>query len=558
MKGRCQQIHADKGWVHAMRSKFFEERKTYVSDIFALDPLTGERIAFRYSEIENCNAKEAYRSLNLEQRNGFSLCREFIVCGQCPTGRSCQHLHVAPEKYGRVLASHSEKQKHHHVHGHVGSAAQTSPPGTPPTTDALTLTPSSAASCDGRALSPMGRTPSLQSLGSGGGGSTPPCLPRRSVHYPPHPLGTMCSAASPRVVEGAAPPPDCYQGQPPHPQSQQSQPQQPQAQGGMYPADDPYSQHPQHQQPSYDDYRGSPVEDGVYCNGYAEQQMVWGPQEHEYCEFPPCIDMSTGEYLLPPMPPAGGSVGSPLHTTPLYSYRNSPYGDAHPQQQQQPPPPPTTLPQYPNGGDAASVSPLTPPTATRRMPGCTAQPAAASPTSQAPTLDDESSCNGEGGQGAACDGEGGDLPLEKEGSRSFSAPPVQRGGDADGSKTADPDSCAAPAADAAATVPPAESSGATSPVDSSPAEAFPGTLRKPYNSFEVQCLHNQINPAASPLVGSRLGDVTSFKTAAKAAALSPTRLNEAAVDALAAADVASPDRVPRSTEVTVAYRSRSK
>eukprot|EP01064_Diplonema_japonicum_P000616 TRINITY_DN10398_c0_g1_i1.p1 TRINITY_DN10398_c0_g1~~TRINITY_DN10398_c0_g1_i1.p1 ORF type:complete len:440 (+),score=72.16 TRINITY_DN10398_c0_g1_i1:78-1322(+) len=103
MKARCQQIHADRTWVQELRSRFYDSRKVYVSDILATNLETGEVIAFKYSEVDSCQAKDKYRSLSHHQRSGFALCNEYLASNTCREGRACTKLHVSAEKYTKAI-----------------------------------------------------------------------------------------------------------------------------------------------------------------------------------------------------------------------------------------------------------------------------------------------------------------------------------------------------------------------------------------------------------------------------------------------------------------------
>ncbi|KAJ9455842.1 hypothetical protein DIPPA_11677 [Diplonema papillatum] len=111
MKARCQQIHADRAWVHDLRSKYIESRKVYVSDILAMDLDSGERLAFKYSEVDNCPAKDKYRQLPDMERFAVMVCKEYVATNACSNGRGCPHVHVPPEKYAKVLTAHMEKKE---------------------------------------------------------------------------------------------------------------------------------------------------------------------------------------------------------------------------------------------------------------------------------------------------------------------------------------------------------------------------------------------------------------------------------------------------------------
>ena len=104
MKARCQQIHADRTWVQELRARFYDSRKVYVSDIAAHDLETGEVLAFKYSEVDSCLAKDKYRTIPHTNRPGFVVCREYAAMSTCALGRNCNYLHVSPEKYGKVVA----------------------------------------------------------------------------------------------------------------------------------------------------------------------------------------------------------------------------------------------------------------------------------------------------------------------------------------------------------------------------------------------------------------------------------------------------------------------
>ena len=126
MKTRCQQIHAERAWVQDMRSRFYEQRKEYVSDIMAFDPHTRETLAFKYSEVDSCSAKDNYRALPYDQRNGFAVCRDYSQSGTCPAGRACPDLHILPEKYHRCVQTHNERRTHKAEHEREGAAANSS------------------------------------------------------------------------------------------------------------------------------------------------------------------------------------------------------------------------------------------------------------------------------------------------------------------------------------------------------------------------------------------------------------------------------------------------
>eukprot|EP01059_Diplonema_ambulator_P004013 TRINITY_DN13710_c0_g1_i1.p1 TRINITY_DN13710_c0_g1~~TRINITY_DN13710_c0_g1_i1.p1 ORF type:complete len:421 (+),score=20.14 TRINITY_DN13710_c0_g1_i1:186-1448(+) len=110
MKTRCQQIHAERGWISELRSRFYDSRKVYVSDILAVDPETGDTIAFKYSEVDSCQAKDAYRNLPTSHRAGFTLCTEYLVGNTCRKGRNCNQLHVSADKYQKALQAAAESR----------------------------------------------------------------------------------------------------------------------------------------------------------------------------------------------------------------------------------------------------------------------------------------------------------------------------------------------------------------------------------------------------------------------------------------------------------------
>jgi len=102
MSGRCQQIHADRGLISAYRTMYHQERKEYVAEIDALDVETGQRLVFKYSEVDACQAKDRYRSLSEQERSHFVICQAYASTGQCAQGRNCHNVHVSPQTRAKV------------------------------------------------------------------------------------------------------------------------------------------------------------------------------------------------------------------------------------------------------------------------------------------------------------------------------------------------------------------------------------------------------------------------------------------------------------------------
>eukprot|EP01063_Lacrimia_lanifica_P034363 TRINITY_DN6337_c0_g1_i1.p1 TRINITY_DN6337_c0_g1~~TRINITY_DN6337_c0_g1_i1.p1 ORF type:complete len:493 (+),score=214.69 TRINITY_DN6337_c0_g1_i1:58-1536(+) len=139
MKLKCQQIHADRAWVKELRSRFFDSKKMYVSDIIACDPESGETMAFKYSEVDPCMAKDKYRSMHERQRGLFWVCKDYLSPAGCASGRQCPHLHVPAEKFARVVAASQEKTR-------GGQPHEVSPGEAPSNNGSIPMSPMSAMS----------------------------------------------------------------------------------------------------------------------------------------------------------------------------------------------------------------------------------------------------------------------------------------------------------------------------------------------------------------------------------------------------------------------------
>eukprot|EP00755_Sulcionema_specki_P026754 Sspe_Gene.16206::Locus_5707_Transcript_1_1_Confidence_1.000_Length_1380::g.16206::m.16206 len=111
MREKCLQIHADHGLISTLRQHYIADKKTYVSEVQAVDPTDGknEVLTFKYSEIEHGAAKENYRRLP-ESHRYATLCQNFLFSnGFCPNGSQCNSIHVAKDKYNKAKAGKTKQ-----------------------------------------------------------------------------------------------------------------------------------------------------------------------------------------------------------------------------------------------------------------------------------------------------------------------------------------------------------------------------------------------------------------------------------------------------------------
>eukprot|EP00755_Sulcionema_specki_P012145 Sspe_Gene.50629::Locus_28169_Transcript_1_1_Confidence_1.000_Length_1048::g.50629::m.50629 len=104
MKEKCQQVHADLGFVSALREKYLGSKKSYVTEIMCTDPSTTppQTISIKYSDTEPTDGRDWYRLQENVDPASVAICVEFLKKKECPKGSNCRLIHVTQEKYAKA------------------------------------------------------------------------------------------------------------------------------------------------------------------------------------------------------------------------------------------------------------------------------------------------------------------------------------------------------------------------------------------------------------------------------------------------------------------------